>query len=127
MVDPPKLMAVLDKIVGEDAILAGMQPRTVPPEDEGGYTSWHNDSHAGAGWEQEQLGRGVAKRTVKAFIYINNVAEDQGCTSVVRGSHRVSAQGVAPNALYDWAGSGATGQAVFAGSGPGRGAASHRR
>jgi hypothetical protein len=27
MVDPPKLMAVLDKIVGEDAILAGMQVR----------------------------------------------------------------------------------------------------
>ena len=40
MIDPPKLMAVIDRIIGPDAILVGMQPRTVPPEDEGGYTSW---------------------------------------------------------------------------------------
>ena len=37
---PPKLMAVLRRIVGEDVALVGVQPRTVPPEDEGGYTSW---------------------------------------------------------------------------------------
>ena len=27
-----------------------------------------SDSHAGVGWEQEQIGHGIAKRTVKAFI-----------------------------------------------------------
>ena len=41
LVDPPKLMAVLDKIIGPDLALAGVQPRTVPPETEGGYTTWH--------------------------------------------------------------------------------------
>lgn len=39
MIDPPKLLAILDKIVGKDAVCVGVQPRTVPPEDEGGYTS----------------------------------------------------------------------------------------
>lgn len=87
MIDPPKLLGILQKIIGEDVVCVGVQPRTVPPENEGGYTTWHNDSHAGAGWEQEQLGRGVAKRTVKAFIYICDVDADQGCTSVVRGRH----------------------------------------
>ncbi len=68
LIDPPKLVAVLHRIIGEDVVLCGMQPRTVPPEQEGGYTSWHSDSHAGVGWEQEQIGHGIAKRTVKAFI-----------------------------------------------------------
>ena len=68
LIDPPKLVAVLHRIIGEDVVLCGMQPRTVPPEQEGGYTSWHSDSHAGVGWEQEQVGHGIAKRTVKAFI-----------------------------------------------------------
>ena len=78
MIDPPKLMAVLERIIGDDVIMVGMQPRTVPPEDEGGYTTWHYDSHAGVGWEKEQVGSGIAQRTVKAFIYINDVEEDQG-------------------------------------------------
>ena len=39
MIDPPKLLNVLDCIVGSDALLSGVQPRTVPPENEGGYTS----------------------------------------------------------------------------------------
>ena len=109
LIDPPKLVAVLHRIIGKDVVLCGMQPRTVPPEREGGYTSWvrasgstdphplnplrkvygctkisrccrwaqHRDSHAGVGWEQEQIGHGIAKRTVKAFIYINDVAENQ--------------------------------------------------
>lgn len=39
VIDPPKLLNVLDRIVGSDALLSGVQPRTVPPENEGGYTS----------------------------------------------------------------------------------------
>ena len=68
------------------------------------------------GWERESLGGGAppARRTVKAFIYIHDVSEDQGCTSVVRGSHRLL-DPVTPSTLYDlkaagfkdgWAGSG---------------------
>ena len=33
------LTAVLEQIVGDDAMMVGMQPRTVPPEEEGGYVS----------------------------------------------------------------------------------------
>jgi hypothetical protein len=34
-------MRVLERVVGEDVRLSGVQPRTVPgPEAEGGYTSW---------------------------------------------------------------------------------------
>lgn len=40
LIAPPKLMPVLEKIVGPDVRLVGVQPRTVPPEREGGYTSW---------------------------------------------------------------------------------------
>jgi hypothetical protein len=40
LIDPPKLVEVLHRIIGPDVVLCGMQPRTVPPEEEGGYTSW---------------------------------------------------------------------------------------
>ena len=86
----------------------------------GRHLAADNDSHAGVGWEQEQLGRGVAQRTVKAFVYINDVAADQGCTSVTRGSHRISPIGVSPNSLFDWHGSGEKGQTVFEGNDVGR-------
>ena len=43
LIDPPKLVAVLHRIIGEDVVLCGVQPRTVPPEREGGYTSWQCD------------------------------------------------------------------------------------
>jgi hypothetical protein len=39
VIDPPKLMDVLEHIVGDDALLSGVQARTVPPENEAGYTS----------------------------------------------------------------------------------------
>jgi hypothetical protein len=120
LLDPPKLMAVLRQIIGDDVVCVGVQPRTVPPEDGGGYTTWHNDSHAGVGWQDEQIGQGVAKRTVKAFIYLNDVEADQGCTSVVRGSHLLSPIGIRPNMLFDWDGSGSNSQTVFAGNDVGR-------
>ena len=42
LLDPPPLMETLDAILGGDNIRCiHIQPRTVPPEDEGGYTSWH--------------------------------------------------------------------------------------
>ena len=50
-------------------------------------------------------------RRVKAFIYMFDVAEDQGCTSVVRGSHRIP---WGPGGVYDLASAGFNG---FTGSG----------
>ena len=51
---------------------------------------WHRDGGScPLGWERESLGSSIrARRTVKAFVYIFDVSEDQGCTSVVRGSNR---------------------------------------
>eukprot|EP01051_Picozoa_sp_SAG22_P015109 SAG22_NODE_1929_length_3293_cov_3.309956_5_plen_62_part_00 len=49
---------------------------------------------------------------------MNDVAADQGCTSVVRGSHRLDS-GVGPAALYDLKAAGFP-QGQFAGSGVGR-------
>ena len=33
---------------------------------------------------------------------VNDVAADQGCTSCVRGSHRLSPLGIGPNSLFDF-------------------------
>ena len=41
VIDPPRLVPVLEEIVGPDVQLVGIQPRTVPPEQNQGYTSWH--------------------------------------------------------------------------------------
>ena len=43
IIDPPRLVSVLEQIVGPDVRLVGIQPRTVPPEDNQGYTAWHRD------------------------------------------------------------------------------------
>ena len=46
LIDPPPLLEVLGAICGGEAAdlrCIHIQPRTVPPEDEGGYTSWHRD------------------------------------------------------------------------------------
>ena len=40
LIAPEKLVPVLEKIVGPEVRLVGVQARTVPPESEGGYTSW---------------------------------------------------------------------------------------
>ena len=45
LIDPPKLVEVLHRIIGPDMLLCGIQPRTVPPEEEGGYTSWVSLAH----------------------------------------------------------------------------------
>ena len=44
LTNPPKLMEVLDAIcggAGDEVRCVGIQPRTVPPDDEGGYIAWH--------------------------------------------------------------------------------------
>lgn len=40
----PDLMKTLEVVTGgPDVRCVGIQPRVVPPEDEGGYTAWHRD------------------------------------------------------------------------------------
>jgi hypothetical protein len=41
LIDPPELLKVLQAVTGgPDVRCVGIQPRIVPPEDEGGYTAW---------------------------------------------------------------------------------------
>ena len=44
LLDPPPLLEVLGHIIGPELRLCGVQSRTVIPESDGGYTSWHRDT-----------------------------------------------------------------------------------
>ena len=85
-------------------------------------SQWHRDtSNCPLGWERESLCSNAtppARRTVKAFIYIFDVSEGQGCTSVVRGSHRLLPEVGSPSHLFDFASAGFN--EGWAGSGLGR-------
>jgi hypothetical protein len=114
LIAPRKLVPVLEQIVGPAVRLDFLQCRTVPPEHQGGYTTWHRDSISPPdAWPHPSL------RQVKVLLYINDVAEDQGCTSVVRGSHRIPFGGVfgGPGGVFDLASAGFEG---FAGNDSGR-------
>ena len=124
-------MPVLDAILGGETRLLTVQARTVPPEIEGGYTSWHRvrtpqpdcitlrpcrDTCFACVVPQDMANTPhqwpfPINRRVKAFIYMFDVAEDQGCTSVVRGSHRIP---WGPGGVYDLRSAGFSG---FTGSG----------
>lgn len=54
---------------------------------------------------------------MKAFVYMFDVAEDQGCTSVVRGSHLMPTEWGSAGAVYDLSSIGLKG---FGGSSKGR-------
>ncbi len=127
---PPRLVPVLDAILGGDVRLLTVQARTVPPEVEGGYTSWHRGiptlfvSLAASSVQVNHCRHASAdmastphqwpfptNRRVKAFVYMFDVAADQGCTSVVRGSHRIP---WGPGGVYDLSSAGFRG---FTGSG----------
>ena len=56
-------------------------------------------------------------RVVKAFVYMFDVAEDQGCTSVVRGSHLMPTEWGSAGAVYNLSSIGLKG---FGGSSKGR-------
>ena len=46
IIDPPRLVPVLEQVIGPEVQLVGIQPRTVPPEENLGYTTWHRDGAA---------------------------------------------------------------------------------
>ena len=104
LIAPPKLVSVLEQVVGPAVRLDFLQCRTVPPEQEGGYTTWHRDTASGPpdAWPYPSL------RQVKVLLYINDVTEEQGPTSVVRGSHRIPFGGVfsGPKGIFDLASAG---------------------
>jgi hypothetical protein len=87
LIDPPSLMEVLRAVCGGDDIrCVHIQPRTVPPDDEGGYTSWHRDM-------QDVNSMAVSfptdGRVVKAIVYLHDCPPNGGANGVVLGSHRL--------------------------------------
>ena len=87
LLDPPKLMEVLEAICGGTNIRCiHIQPRTVPPEDEGGYTSWHRDMS-----DVNSVANSFPTdgRVVKAIVYLHDCPPHGGANGVVVGSHRL--------------------------------------
>jgi hypothetical protein len=96
IIDPPRLVQILEQIIGPDVRLVGIQPRTVPPEQNQGYTTWHRDGiQPPSHWPHPHA------RIVKAFVHVFDVAEDQACTSVVRGSHLMPEEWGSASTVYD--------------------------
>ena len=65
LVNPPKLMEVLDAIcggAGDEVRCVGIQPRTVPPDGEGGYTAWHRTPALLPAPSEESLTAALCKR-----------------------------------------------------------------
>jgi hypothetical protein len=64
----------------------GCGPRTYPADaDREGYTYWHRDHPDPSNWPYP------ARRNIKMFLYLSDVAEDGGPLGVVPGSHRLKA------------------------------------
>lgn len=87
LIDPPELLDVLAAVTGgPDVRCIGIQPRVVPPEDEGGYTAWHRDmkDNQSVAVEMPQDGR-----IVKAIIYLEDCPAKGGANAVVACSHRL--------------------------------------
>ena len=71
---------------GPDVRCVGIQPRIVPPEDEGGYTAWHRDM---ADNQSVAVSMPMDGRVVKAIIYFEDCPPKGGANAVVLGSHRL--------------------------------------
>jgi ectoine hydroxylase-related dioxygenase (phytanoyl-CoA dioxygenase family) len=87
LIDPPPLLEVIGAICGGDDLRCiHIQPRTVPPEDEGGYTSWHRDMQD---VNSVAVSFPTDGRVVKAIIYLHDCPVSGGANGVVRGSHKL--------------------------------------
>lgn len=101
LIDPPALVETLcavcaaDPVESDEAAAApqggmplrciGVQPRTVPPDGGGGYTTWHRDM-------QDNQSVAVAhptERVVKAIVYIHDCSAEGGANGAVVGTHRL--------------------------------------
>ena len=87
LIDPPELLEVLGAITGgPDVRCIGIQPRVVPPEDEGGYTAWHRDMQDN---QSVAVQMPLDGRIVKAIIYLEDCPPKGGANAVVIGSHKL--------------------------------------
>lgn len=100
LLDPPRLIALLRALLGEQLHMFAIQARTYPTsssvsaggtglgqnaEELRGYIGWHRDF--------DGPGHGVSvnpSAVIKVFTFFESVAENGGATTVVPGSHRLT-------------------------------------
>lgn len=90
LVDPPPLVDLLRRLLGPTVRMRGIQARTFTPADANtempkGYIGWHHD--------RDGPGMGVSVNPaaiIKVFTYFESVGPDDGPTTVVPGSHRLT-------------------------------------
>jgi hypothetical protein len=83
LLDNPKVVPVVEKVMGGPVQVRQIQARTVPAEAARQYTHWHRDGQAQIAVHPEY------SPTLKAFTFFYDVPADGGCAAVVPGSHRV--------------------------------------
>jgi hypothetical protein len=90
LVDPPPLVDLLRRLLGQTVRMRGIQARTFTPAAVDipmpkGYIGWHHD--------RDGPGMGVSVNPaaiIKVFTYFEAVGPDDGPTTVVPGSHRLT-------------------------------------
>ena len=83
LLDNPRVIPVLEKVMGGKVQVKQIQGRTVPAAASSRYTRWHRDSSA------EISTHPRTSPSVKVFTFVFDVPVDGGCAAVVPGSHRV--------------------------------------
>ena len=87
----PRIISVLERVVGPDVQVLNVQCRNYPPQDlkiaqtHGAYSGWHNDRGYGVLFNNAKT-----LHVVVIFTFFD-VAVDGGCTAVVPESHRMCA------------------------------------
>ena len=101
LIDHPLIVPVIREYLGPEAQLAGVSPRTYPPndtkaaseggaeeeeeeEEEGSYTFWHRDGSKPDGYAHP-----TDAHDIKVFVNFEDIPLDGGCTAVVPGTHKV--------------------------------------
>ncbi len=86
LIDHPLLVPIIQGYLGPEAQLAGVSPRTYPPnltvadrtedaETEGSYTFWHRDGSKPDGFMQP-----TDAHDLKVFVHFEDMSPDGGCT-----------------------------------------------
>ena len=86
LLDNPKIMPVLEKVMGGKVQVKQIQGRTVPVAASKNYTKWHRDSAAEISTHPQ------FSPSIKVFTFPFDVPIDGGVAAVVPGSHRVMQQ-----------------------------------
>ncbi len=85
LIDHPLLVPLLQAYLGPEVQLAGVSPRTYPPNDtapdgntscaEGSYTFWHRD-----GSKPDSFTLPTDAHDIKVFVHFEDISLDGGCT-----------------------------------------------